>query len=189
MSKDDRQVVADVRRELWSQGLRGLATGSVTGLLLHTVAATGNHRKWWKLGTTNRNTAFASFLLGGAIGSFLSASTAGKNEVHKMHPVFQAGAKDTAAGSSASGGGSSYQESLQRAKEREKSLRVLERRRSNRELTDAEDSRVQRERNRLYRRATLTRSMEAGQGGLSDSHGGHWYTEEEKKKNAEKNGK
>jgi hypothetical protein len=189
MSKDDIRTVADVRREIWTQGLRGLGYGSFTGFLLHTAAGMGNRRQWWKVKLNlNRNTAMLSVLLGGALGSFINASTAGKNEVHKMHPVFQVGAKsapplygeeDT---SISSGIGSSYQQSLQRAKEREADLNVLERRRSNREVDPLEDERVGRERNRLYRRATNARTMEAGHGGLSDAHGGHWAKKVDDKK-------
>lgn len=139
-------------------------------------------------------------LLGGALGSFITASTAGKNEVHKMHPVFRKGQKvvggageigdnsgadvvddyrsaPTADTSGIAGSGSSYQQSLQRAKDRETDLQVLERRHSNAASASMpmEDGRVEREKNRLYRRRTIHQSMEAGHRGLSDSHGGHWY--------------
>jgi hypothetical protein len=196
MSVDDIRTVADVRRELWTQGFVGLAAGTVTGFVVHTACSIGNRRQWWKL-KLNSNTGMLAVLLGGAMGSFISASTAGKNEVHKMHPVFRKGQKtvggDTSSGNGDDSGvddyrsaptadnkGSSYQRSLQRAKDREMDLQVLERRRTNRELssTPMENGRVEREQNRLYRRATIHRTMEAGHSGLSDAHGGHWYNKE-----------
>jgi hypothetical protein len=202
MSEDDRRTVGDVRKELWVQGFNGLAAGTVAGFVGHTFASIGNRRNWWKL-KLNSNTGMLAVLLGGALGSFISASTAGKNEVHKMHPVFRKGQKtigeikegidngnaevvddyrnapaaaDTSAGFA--GNGSMYQQSLQRAKDRENDLQVLERRRTDREssstTTPMESGRVEREQNRLYRRATIHRTMEAGTSGLSDAHGGHW---------------
>jgi hypothetical protein len=205
MSEDDRRTVSEVRKELWVQGFTGLAAGTVTGFVGHTFASIGNRRNWWKL-KLNSNTGMLAVLLGGALGSFISASTAGKNEVHKMHPVFRKGQKTvggemqdngggadvvddyrnapTAADNSSgfAGNGSMYQQSLQRAKDRETDLQVLVRRRTDRESSSAtttttpteNNGRVEREQNRLYRRATIHRTMEAGTSGLSDAHGGHW---------------
>lgn len=36
----------------------------------------------------SRNTAFLSFMAGGALGSFLMAMTTGKNEIHELHDIF-----------------------------------------------------------------------------------------------------
>lgn len=179
MSQDDIRTVADVRREIWTQGFVGMGTGSVGAYVLHSIGRLGNNRNWWKLALT-KNTAFASFMLGGALGSFLCASTAGKNEVHKMHPVFQVGAQvpGTTIEEASVKTTTSYQESLQRAKDREVEL---ERRRSSHSSSspEVEESRTQRARNRLFRRETLTKALEPGHGGLSDAHGGHWYHEKE----------
>jgi hypothetical protein len=206
LSEEDRQTVGEVRKELWVQGATGLAAGTVAGFVSHTFASIGNRRNWWKL-KLNSNTGMLAVLLGGALGSFIGSSTAGKNEVHKMHPVFRKGQKtmgeiqdglnannntevvddyrsaptapDTSNGFA--GNGSMYQQSLQRAKDREMDLQVLERRRTDRDSSSTsaasdslESGRVEREQNRLYRRATIHRTMEAGTSGLSDAHGGHW---------------
>ena len=91
LSKDDIRTIADVRREIWTNSMKGLGVGTLTGFTLYTVASMGQHRwKLWKLSpkVLNRNTAFLSVLLGGAIGSFIMSVTTGKNEVHKMHPIF-----------------------------------------------------------------------------------------------------
>lgn len=127
----------------------------------------------------NRNTAFLSVLLGGAIGSFAMATTTGKNEVHQLHPIFQVGSRTNPNSKiDSSSSLSAYELSLLQAKERDEDLRSLE---SRRHMTTAEQDvmdRVRREKNRLYRRATLTKSMEHV-GGLSDSHGGHWVQDAE----------
>jgi hypothetical protein len=201
LSAEDRHTVGEVRRELWIQGFSGLAAGTVAGFVAHTAASIGVRRNWFKL-KLNSNTGMLAVLLGGAMGSFIAASTAGKNEVHKMHPVFRKGQKPVGGGDSSDNGvevvddyrnaptadnpnignGSMYQQSLQRAKDREMDLQVLERRRSNRAMTkepDENQGREDRQRNRLYRRATMDRNMEAGHSGLSDAHGGHWYKDQD----------
>jgi len=94
MSKDDIRTVADVRRSIWTNGLTGLGLGSSGALVVHTVASLGMRRGLWKL-PLNRNTAMLSTMLGGASGSFIMATTAGKNEVHNLHPIFRLGAKET----------------------------------------------------------------------------------------------
>jgi hypothetical protein len=143
LSKEDIRTIADVRRDIWTNSFTGLCVGTVAGFCLHSLAAIGHRRGTWKLSFLNRNTAFFSVLLGGAVGSFVMSITTGKNEVHNLHPIFQVGARTLEDDSLAAGLGH-----------------------------------VERERNRLYRRATLTKAMERG-GGLSDSHGGHWVEDAE----------
>lgn len=92
LSKDDIRTIADVRRDIWTNGFRGLVLGSLSGYVLHTVVRIGHQRKFWKIPTT-ANTAFVSFMLGGAVGSYVMAVTTGKNAVHRMHDIFQIGAK------------------------------------------------------------------------------------------------
>jgi hypothetical protein len=119
----------------------------------------------------SRNTLMLSVLGGGALGSFLFAVSAGKQEVHNLHPIFQRGANPT--------GDLDYQRSLEKAKERGDEMRVLERSR----LTDKMAQHPIKEdvdtyklgQNRILRRRTLTESIRKGHGhGLSDSHGGQW---------------
>jgi hypothetical protein len=199
LSKEDIRAMADVRREIWTNGAYGLGIGSASGGTLHALASWGNRRGWWKV-ATGRNTLMASVILGGTVGSFLLATATGKNSVHNLHPIYgRGGGGGGESGGGLDGGGAavqrsssggrssdsdSYQESLQRAKRRETDLRTLERSRtlSNRavslpiseELDDASVERVQRERNRLFRRASLSQQLEGHGGGLSDSHGGRW---------------
>jgi hypothetical protein len=181
LSKEDIKTMADVRRHIWTSAAWGMGTGSAIGGTLHAAAAWGNRRNLWKV-ATGRNTLVASVILGGAIGSFLMATTAGKNEVHELRPIYGRGSVQR----SVSGGtddSASYQESLQRAKRRESDLRTLQRNRSfsnrvalpiSEEVDEASLERVQRERNRLFRRASLSHQLEGTGGGLSDSHGGRW---------------
>jgi hypothetical protein len=182
LSKEEIRTIADVRREIWTASFTGLAAGTISGFALHSVAKLGQRRGLWKLPFLNRNTAFLSVLLGGAIGSFVMATTTGKNEVHHLHPIFEVGARKREDSSL-----SAYELSLLQAKDRDEDLRSLE---SRRHMTGVEQDvveRVKREKNRLYRRATLTQSMEHG--GLSDSHGGHWIKDDEDTAKKEEEGK
>jgi hypothetical protein len=82
----------------------------------------------------NRNTAFLSFLAGGAFGSFLMATTTGKNQVHKIHDVFQVGSK----------------QELEKQQDLLSSLNRTER--------------EERARNRVLRRKTIQDTIQHGQG-------------------------
>lgn len=166
MSKDDIRNVADVRRDIWTAGFSGLAIGSAGGLLTHAIVRTGTQRRWWTI-PTSRNTTMMAALLGGTLCSFVMATTTGKNEVGRLHPIFELGAVKPSP---------NYQETLQRARERETELRSLERRRTGMDQVIDDSDHVQRQRNRLYRRASLTRSFTKP--GLSDAHGGHWMEDE-----------
>lgn len=97
-SKDDIRTMADVRRNVWVNGIRGLVLGSLSGYGLHTIARLGAQHQWWKKNIVNippqqftANTAFVSFMLGGALGSYIMAVTAGKNSVHRLHGIFENG--------------------------------------------------------------------------------------------------
>ena len=152
LSKDEIRTIADVRRDIWTASFQGLAGGSFAGLAGHALASYGASRQWWKF-RTNRNTWMASFFLGGALGSFVMATTTGKNQVHQLHPIFQVGARPPPPAKT-------YHDALEEARDR-----------SLREETE------QLRQNRLYRRATLSNSLQGR--GLSDSHGGHWVANEE----------
>jgi hypothetical protein len=105
LSEDDLRVMGDVRRDVWMNGLRGLVYGGLSGYGLHTLVRVGDQRLWWTRllpPTTSArpripplvftpNTALVSFLLGGAVGSYIMAVTAGKNSVHRLHDIFENG--------------------------------------------------------------------------------------------------
>jgi hypothetical protein len=107
LSSENLRTIAEVRRDVWTNGVRGLAYGSLCGYGLHTIARIGDERQWWTKILTPKgitttatkrlaltpNTAFLSFLLGGAVGSYLMAVTAGKNAVHRLHDIFEIGAQ------------------------------------------------------------------------------------------------
>ena len=180
-SKEQRQALDKVQSDIWRNGIVGMATGSLSGIGLYAVTAMGRKSGLWKLNgvSLNRNTAFLSFLLGGAVGSFVMAVTKGKNEAHNLHSVFQGNKPKTH--------DLSYQEQLELAKQNGDGLKRLKNYRTEhkkdgallpfeeRELSDAEE-RLMIERNRMYRRATIAKSFEEGHG-LSDAHGGHWVNE------------
>lgn len=161
LSKDEIRTIADVRRDIWTEGFRGLALGSVGGWASHYVARFVHHNKklqhpllttmrsWGEL---NRNTAFFSFMAGGAMGSFLLATTAGKNTIHQLHPIFENNAKS---GEKAPvGQGSMYQIMVARAQEEE---RLVRRRQQ------------EQEERRLQRRTTLTERLSVGSGRTTSS--------------------
>jgi len=164
LSKDDIKTIADVRRSIWAAGFKGLAYGSLAGYGLHTAAKSIQSwsmlRASSKAGTSatsadtaeyflkrvafSKNTALLSFLAGGALGGFLFATAAGKNNVHNLHPIFETGKRDSS---------TRYQMLIEQAR-----------------LLEAEK---ERERRRLQRRETIEDRMVHGHG-LSDSHGGRW---------------
>jgi hypothetical protein len=85
LSNDDIRPLRDIS----INGLVGLGTGSLAGLAAHTAARIGNRRSWWAL-PLNKNTAFLTFMLGGAAGY-----AAGTNNVH-----FQIGDRNPSVNSS-----------------------------------------------------------------------------------------
>lgn len=159
LSKEDRLAMANLRRDVWTSGFKGLFYGSASGFVLHTTARfldryIDESTKKKIIGSSrqikfNRNTVFLSVLLGGALGSFTGATVTGKNEVHNLHRVMEKGKKDTS---------TPYQQTINRAKEKE--LEGLETRKTR----------------RMVRRQTIAKHLEEGNG-LSDSHGGHWLDE------------
>jgi hypothetical protein len=173
LSKEDIRKVADVRRDIWTSAFWGMGVGSLSCLALHGVAQLASRRGMLKGVTLNRNTALLSFLAGGSFGSFLMASTTGKNEVHRLHPVFEVGSKQE------------YEQSLIRAQQRESELKQMEHgrlaRRASQDGThySAEEERAMRERNRMLRRKTLQDNIQHGRG-QTDSHGGRWSREDER---------
>lgn len=168
LSKEHIKTIADVRRKIWTNGFYGLCYGTIAGYSLHKIAEVGNNRGFWKTGKLNKNTALFSVLAAGALGSFVMALTTGKNEVHNLHPIFALGVRPSA-----------VEESVRQARARDDGLRYLEKRAQVHLSADEQDmlERMKRENNRLYRRASLTQSLEHG--GLSDSHGGHWIRDED----------
>ena len=96
LSKEDFRAIADVRREIWTNGFKGMGIGGLAGFVGHAAAQAADRRGLWsKSLPLNRNTAFVSVMLGASITSYAMAVTAGKNEVHNLHPIYQAGSKPT----------------------------------------------------------------------------------------------
>jgi|Transcript_21538 hypothetical protein len=157
LSKEDIRTIADVRRDIWTNGFKGLVGGLMSGYVIHTVGQFWHSRlseatkmKLHVPGDApfkfSRNTAFLSVMVGGAVGSFGMATAAGKNRVHKLHDIYDVGKTPT---------GTDYQKQIAQA-----------------QLDDKAD----RKERRLKRRATVKKLIEEGHG-LSDSHGGQWVAE------------
>ncbi|KAL7569063.1 hypothetical protein ACA910_016906 [Epithemia clementina (nom. ined.)] len=194
LSKEDVQRIHDVRRDVWIDGLYGMAFGALSGLLLHAGASfVGRYRRLPM--TLNRNTATAWFLGGGAIGSLIMSTTKGKNTVHLLHPIFGRGAKKEPELDGTSTGTVAEEDLKDREKNRLYRRTTLQNalRRKTGGLSDshgghwvgtstgtvAEEDLKDREKNRLYRRTTLQNALRRKTGGLSDSHGGHWVDEKD----------
>lgn len=194
LSKEEIRTIADVRRAIWTDAFYGMAVGSLSAVAMHTLAGFASRRGLVKSLNLNRNTALFSFLAGGAFGSFIMATTTGKNQVHKLHDIFQVGSKkdkeaslrDPASeerkrnrllrrktlqetlehqrGLSDSHGGKWAPEDEFSSSMEEKDYAVK---------VDPEEERRMRQMNRVMRRKTLQDTLEH-QHGLSDSHGGKW---------------
>lgn len=169
LSKDDVKTIADVRRDIWTSGFKGLAYGSVGGYTLHTLmkycvnSLTEASRGKLSLPGSdkpvhfNRNTAFFSVMAGGALGSFLLATTTGKNKVHHMHDIFEIGKNEYK---------TPYQQAYENAKKAKEQQHV-------------DDASPELRRQRLLsRRRTMSQRLTEGHG-LSDSHGGTWLAEQD----------
>lgn len=161
LTSEDILSLTHVRRGLYVSAAKGFLVGASSGYLLHRMAVVAHGRKLVSL-TLNRNTAFASVMLGSALGSFLMATIEGKNNVHKLHPIFERGKTLPDDDHSLS-----YSQRL-RATEEQQGV-------------DPETAdRLELERNRIMRRASLSRSIKGGHG-LNDSHGGQWAQDEFRK--------
>ena len=176
LTKDDVKTIADVRRDVWTSGFKGMGYGSAGGYILHTITRV-IHRNLSEAARGklilpgsdkpirfNRNTAFFSVMAGSALGSFLMATTTGKNEVHQLHSIFEIGKNE-------------YKTPYQKFYEEGKAK--------------VEESEEAREKRRLSRRKTVSKRLTEGQG-LSDSHSGTWIedektiSEDEKRRSARK---
>lgn len=130
-----------------------------SGLILHTAGQWAR-----KLGVTkasfNRNTLMLSVLSGGAFGMFLFASSTGKEQVYKLHPIFQVG--------SIPQGELDYAKKVQQAQ-------LLGSSTENEEHGDVDIDKLHSM--RAVRRKTMQASLESGKG-YSDAHGGHWSNDD-----------
>jgi len=159
----------------------GAATGTLGHLILHRLqkkyvgeeAATSARTASRKASDTSlmykclrplpllgKNTFLLSLMGGGALGSFILSTTAGKNAVHLLHPIFNVGRDEHA-------GKSPYQIAVSKAQHGEKSdttKSAIE--------EDELDAAHHRTRS-LRRKASMKRRLETGHS-LSDTHGNTW---------------
>jgi len=106
-----------------------------------------------------------SVLGGGALGMFLFAVSTGKEQVHTLHPIFQIGATPVRGELD----GEDYNSKMLK----DKMINAGIGGGGGEDKLDLE--RMQQR--RITRRQTITDSFQKT--GLSDSHGGHWYKEED----------
>ncbi|KAL7463868.1 hypothetical protein ACHAXS_004219 [Conticribra weissflogii] len=190
LSQDNIRTVADVRRTVWINGIFGLGAGSVTGMMSHIILQklqrhyigdevasdsskiprknTGKesgfmYRCLRPLPPLGKNTFLLSLLGGGALGSFVMSTTAGKNAVHLLHPIFQVGRDEHA-------GKSPYQIAMANAQKQQLTGdSSSEQRTKDVDELDADHHRIR----SLRRSQSIKRRLESGQS-LSDTHGNTW---------------
>jgi len=106
-----------------------------------------------------KNTFLLSFLAGGALGSFVLSSTAGKNIVHLLHPIFNVGRDEYA-------GLSPYQiQARQQSESTTLTASAMEEQQDNDEQLD-----IQHHKQRtLHRKSSIKERLESGHS-LSDTH-------------------
>jgi len=163
LTAEDFMSLAQVRKDIWTNAMKGFGFGAASGYLLHRGAVFANQKKWITAGL-GRNTVFASVMVGASLGSFLFATSQGKNSVHTLYPLFERSKKTVTVPKD----GDDDLELNKLLTEREKQLR----------LREANSARIELERNRILRRASLNSTIKGGHG-LSDSHGGHWVQDKE----------
>jgi len=131
MSPDDIRTVADVRRAVWINGIIGFFSGATTGTVGHLVLQTLQKKYVGDTGTPataswiykclrplpplGKNTFMLSLLGGASLGSFVLSTTAGKNVVHLLHPIFKLGREEHA-------GKSPYQIAMSKAQQPEEMI-------------------------------------------------------------------
>lgn len=85
--------VADVRRAVWTGGFSGLGFGLGAGFSAHWLSKRFLPPQYFPVQFKQGKYAFLWTLGLGAVGSFVGASSAGKNNVGSMHHVFERGAQ------------------------------------------------------------------------------------------------
>jgi hypothetical protein len=131
-----------------------------------------------ELPTLGRNSFMLSFLGGGALGSMVLSTTAGKNAVHLLHPIFGLGKDENA-------GKSPYQIAVSQAKKQEEismyDATLIERKKTRDAIAtarnDEEKSSTQRAESWMKRQNSRKEAVQdriqSGRA-LSDSTGGQW---------------
>lgn len=109
-----------------------------------------------------KNTFMLSLMGGGALGSFVMSSTAGKNAVHLLHPIFSLGRNEDA-------GKSPYQIAASKSQQQEEIDTTTN---SANNVDDELDAAHHRTRS-LQRKASMKHRLETGHS-LSDTHGNTW---------------
>ena len=182
-TKDEIQALSKVRRDIWMNSMKGLCVGMISGYTFYTILRFGHRYRYYKLSSIyrNRNASIVYTLLGGTIGSFTMSLTTGKNVIHLLYPMFDRIQNNTKQQqqnhsnvSSSSSNLSDYELSILQGKSTKTTNTIHEDDIPNH--PNYNNLQEQLHRNRLYRRATISQSMEQHHSGLSDAHGGHWIT-------------
>lgn len=153
LSAEDVHTLRAVRRDIYYQGIIGGGLGLCSGVVMYTGAQWARKLGLIKGSGLNRNTGMLTVLGSFAFGTFFMASTTGKELVHLLHPVFQAGWAEP---------------------EHDLILPRLDYETARNQRTPSPQ---QLREMRTLRRKTLMESLQQGRG-ISDSHSGRWVEEE-----------
>lgn len=91
LSAENVHTLRSVRRDIYYQGIIGGGLGLCSGVVLYTGAQWAKKLGFVRGSSLNPNTGMLVVLSSFAFGTFFMASTTGKELVHTLHPVFEAG--------------------------------------------------------------------------------------------------
>lgn len=187
LSPDDVRTVADIRRALWINGMFGMGAGTVTGMTGHLILQTLQNKYIGEASSTSataagkskyegtlihkclrplpplgRNTFMLCLLGGGALGSFVLSTTAGKNAVHLLHPIFNLGKTENA-------GKSPYQIAISKSAEQTDIIDTTNPNGGDEDLLDAAHHRTR----SIRRKESMKSRLETGNS-LANTHSNNW---------------
>ena len=95
----DMQRLNDVRREMWVNGAKGMVFGAASGITGLSLFDMFEQKQKGRLTlpprfTYGKNNAFLAVMLGGVVGSYLSARLTGMRSVRDLYPVFERGVSE-----------------------------------------------------------------------------------------------
>lgn len=176
LSAENIDTLRSVRRDIYTQGLIGGGIGLCSGIVMYTGAQWARKLGYIKAKSLNPNTGMLVVLSSFAFGTFFMASTAGKEVVHTLYPVFRAGWVEPQ--NDLNLPKLDYNQKIKLSKENnsdEGTTTAAADNNNNNNDTIPVDPQQLREM-RVVRRKSLMETLQNGRG-ISDSHSGRWVEE------------
>jgi len=190
LSADEVQTLRGVRRDIYYHGLIGGGLGLCSGGVLVTGAQWAKKLGFVKGTNLNRNTTMLTILSSFAFGTFFAASTTGKELVHMLHPLFQAGSFSSSSSENNDNDDDNNRLGIMYNNDDPLSSSLLPQRvnyqtkillaSSNNKTHDEDEIKLDPQKlreMRTVRRESLMESLHQRGHGLSDSHSGRWVEE------------